>query len=225
MTSAEISAQREARHAMENLPVEDRDWFIQPMSWEESTRTVLAGSPFKNSVVGVFPTAQIAECIVRDHIAAREAQALAEGVAQPVAVVEFARGKTGNENEMPRVISCNWQPDGQYPVFLAIPVPATSTDALAEHLASDNGLDCPLCAGSGHIEDALSSFAGKLVAENARLREALEPFAASPFADPADESFGLPGEHPVVSHPTAPEITVEDFRRARTALSRIGLPA
>ncbi|MEF2553223.1 hypothetical protein VQ042_17980 [Aurantimonas sp. A2-1-M11] len=66
----ETSAQREARHAMENLPVEDRDWFIQLMSWEESSRTVLAGTPFKHSVVGVFPTAEIAERIVRDHNAA-----------------------------------------------------------------------------------------------------------------------------------------------------------
>lgn len=66
----ETAAERDARHAMENLPVEDRNWFIQPMSWEESTRTVLAGSPYKHSVVGAFATAEIAERIVREHNAA-----------------------------------------------------------------------------------------------------------------------------------------------------------
>ncbi|MEF2554089.1 hypothetical protein VQ042_22590 [Aurantimonas sp. A2-1-M11] len=63
----ETEAQRKARHAMENLPVEDRDWFIQRMSWEDSTRTVLAGTPFKHSVVGVFATPELAARIVRDH--------------------------------------------------------------------------------------------------------------------------------------------------------------
>lgn len=39
----------------------------------------------------------------------------------PVAVLRFAKGRPGNENEMPKVISCNWLPDGEYSVFLAKP--------------------------------------------------------------------------------------------------------
>jgi len=42
--------------------------------------------------------------------------------AEPVAQIEFARGVSGRENEMPRVISCNWLPDGTYSVYLRPPV-------------------------------------------------------------------------------------------------------
>lgn len=45
---------------------------------------------------------------------------------------------------------------------LATPAPSTSTEeALRQQLASDDGLDCPLCCGSGHIDDACSSMVGK----------------------------------------------------------------
>ena len=37
---------------------------------------------------------------------------------EPVAVIRFDKTTRGNENEMPKVISCNWQPDGEYRVFL-----------------------------------------------------------------------------------------------------------
>ena len=37
----------------------------------------------------------------------------------PVAVLKFERGTPGRENEMPRVVSCNWMPDGEYEVYLA----------------------------------------------------------------------------------------------------------
>lgn len=40
-------------------------------------------------------------------------------VAWPVAVLKFERGTPGRENEMPRVVSCNWMPDGEYEVYLA----------------------------------------------------------------------------------------------------------
>lgn len=129
----ETGAQTEARHAMENLPVEDRDWFIQPMSWESSTRTVLAGTPFKHSVVAVLPTAEIAERIVQDH----NAVMVTTAEMPPVAVIEFARGRPGNENEMPRVISCNWQPDGQYPVYLAGNSPASDQSSTEDKTMAD----------------------------------------------------------------------------------------
>lgn len=36
---------------------------------------------------------------------------------EPDAVIRFDRGTTGQENEMPRVISCNWLPDGEYRAY------------------------------------------------------------------------------------------------------------
>jgi len=37
----------------------------------------------------------------------------------PVAVLRYERGTPGRENEMPRVVSCNRLPDGDYPVYAA----------------------------------------------------------------------------------------------------------
>lgn len=45
--------------------------------------------------------------------------------AGPVAVLRFQRNKTGCENEMPAVISCNDLPDGDYQVYAA-PQPQTA---------------------------------------------------------------------------------------------------
>ena len=50
---------------------------------------------------------------------AASAQAAPAAVAGPVAVLKFERGTPGRENEMPRVVSCNWMPDGEYEVYLA----------------------------------------------------------------------------------------------------------
>lgn len=47
------------------------------------------------------------------------APAAPQPAAQPVAVLRFERGASGCENEMPRVVSCNRLPDGEYAVFLA----------------------------------------------------------------------------------------------------------
>lgn len=44
--------------------------------------------------------------------------------AEPIAVLRFDRAKPGNENEMPKVVSCDWLPDGEYRVYLAPPSPA-----------------------------------------------------------------------------------------------------
>ena len=58
------------------------------------------------------------------------AQPVPAAVAGPVAVLKFERGTPGRQNEMPRVVSCNWMPDGEYEVYLAAapttqPAPAT----------------------------------------------------------------------------------------------------
>lgn len=39
----------------------------------------------------------------------------------PVAVLRYEQGTPGRENEMPRVVSCNRMPDGEYAVYLAAP--------------------------------------------------------------------------------------------------------
>ena len=62
---------------------------------------------------------------------ATETQPVAGGEQDdPVAVLRFAKGQPGNENEMPKVISCNWLPDGEYPVFLAKPTTPERAKAL-----------------------------------------------------------------------------------------------
>jgi len=69
----------------------------------------------------------------------------------PVAVLQYDKVTCGNENEMPKVISCNWLPDGEYPVFLAAPVPVEPVaggealrEAVRDALASELGdtYDC-----------------------------------------------------------------------------------
>lgn len=54
--------------------------------------------------------------------AAFKAQAKGEApiASEPVAVLRYDRSH-GNENEMPKVVSCNWLPDGEYEVFLKLP--------------------------------------------------------------------------------------------------------
>ena len=56
-----------------------------------------------------------------------------EAQQEPVAVLEFARNQPGNENEMPRVISCNWLPDGQYKGYTR-PAEQAVTEALVERM-------------------------------------------------------------------------------------------
>jgi hypothetical protein len=37
--------------------------------------------------------------------------------AEPVATIRYERGTPGKENDMPKVVSCNWLPDGVYSVY------------------------------------------------------------------------------------------------------------
>lgn len=63
--------------------------------------------------------------MVNDFAKRGEVQPLPDTAGEVVAVLRFAKGVPGNENEMPTVLSCNWRPDGDYPVFLAPQAPAT----------------------------------------------------------------------------------------------------
>lgn len=60
-----------------------------------------------------------ATCALRASHGQAPSQAAPSAVAGPVAVLKFERGTPGRENEMPRVVSCNWMPDGEYEVYLA----------------------------------------------------------------------------------------------------------
>lgn len=51
-----------------------------------------------------------------------------------VAMIRYARGVPGFENEMPHVVSCNDLPDGLYPVYLAPPAQASAWVAVSERL-------------------------------------------------------------------------------------------
>lgn len=62
------------------------------------------------------------------------AQAAPAAVARPVAVLKFERGTPGRENEMPRVVSCNWMPDGEYEVYLAAAAAPTTQPAQGDAL-------------------------------------------------------------------------------------------
>ena len=56
--------------------------------------------------------------------ALRTQQPAPAAVTGPVAVLKFERGTPGRQNEMPRVVSCNRMPDGEYEVYLAAAHPA-----------------------------------------------------------------------------------------------------
>ena len=49
-----------------------------------------------------------------------------KGGQEAVAMIRYARGVPGFENEMPHVVSCNDLPDGLYPVYLAPPAQASA---------------------------------------------------------------------------------------------------
>lgn len=44
--------------------------------------------------------------------------------AEPVATIRYERGTPGKENDMPKVVSCNWLPDGVYSVYATQPTEA-----------------------------------------------------------------------------------------------------
>ena len=65
---------------------------------------------------------------------------------EPVATIRYERGTPGKENDMPKVVSCNWLPDGVYSVY-ATPHTAPLSDAeIRSWWGSENGLeDMDMC--------------------------------------------------------------------------------
>ena len=49
--------------------------------------------------------------------------------AEPVATIRYERGTPGKENDMPKVVSCNWLPDGVYSVYATPHTEAVLSDA------------------------------------------------------------------------------------------------
>lgn len=78
----------------------------------------------------------IAELEVRRDAALAELAAL-KGGQEPVAMIRYARGVPGFENEMPHVVSCNDLPDGLYPVYLAPPAQSSAWVPVSESLPAD----------------------------------------------------------------------------------------
>ena len=78
----------------------------------------------------------------------------AEAGAEPVAVIRFDRTTPGNENEMPKVLSCNWLPDGEYQVFLHPTEAAPVADAQAIYEAEANaaGVNIPWSEASRNTQ-------------------------------------------------------------------------
>lgn len=51
---------------------------------------------------------------------------------EPVATIRYERGTPGKENDMPKVVSCNWLPDGVYSVYTTPPPAPVLSDAEIE---------------------------------------------------------------------------------------------
>jgi len=66
------------------------------------------------------------------------------------AVLKFDNSAPGRENEMPSVLSCNWLPDGEYPVYLQ---PTPPHDSEGPFVVENTG------------GEFVASFASKLLAE------------------------------------------------------------
>lgn len=74
---------------------------------------------------------------LRDAVSDIEQAASTDGQ-EPVAMLRYARGVPGFENEMPHVVSCSDMPDGLYPVYLTPPAQASAWVAVSERLPEHN---------------------------------------------------------------------------------------
>ena len=91
-------------------------------------------------------------------------------VAGSVAVLKFERGTPGRQNEMPRVVSCNWMPDGEYEVYLAA-APTTQTAPAA--VAGPSEAVAYLDIGTGGYLDLGTDLADEALSRLPKGRHAL----------------------------------------------------
>lgn len=88
--------------------------------------------------------------------------------AEPIAVIRFDKSTPGNENEMPKVISCNWQPDGECEVYLRPAIAEAEARGRREALeAATARLEWYRQYGAGMIDQR--GFAASLIAELKRM--------------------------------------------------------
>lgn len=114
------------------------------------------------------------------------AEADRKGRGEPVAVIRYERNTPGRENEMPRVISCNRLPDGDYPVF-TVPQPAdpvkvpSNTDI--DELSREWGLQSAAYPSKSMVRD----FARALLA---RYGQPAQPAASAETVNVPNEDGG-----------------------------------
>jgi hypothetical protein len=107
---------------------------------------------------------------------------------EPVAVIRFDKGTPGNENEMPKVISCNWMPDGEYRVFLtAQPHPS---DDVREALQAALQFACLTLAFIGRDQgtERINRTLDGLCKEAVKLEAMLRPLTAQAKAKEASSA-------------------------------------
>ena len=114
--------------------------------------------------------------------------ALRAPAGEPVAVLRYDRATPGNENEMPRVVSCNWLPNGEYPVFLAPPAP--DRDRM-EPAAIIEAIQLMFENGKATLDSE-----GYLVSVTSPDREAIRKQAFEEAARVADAETFFEGEQP-----------------------------
>ena len=69
---------------------------------------------------------------------------------EPVATIRYERGTPGKENDMPKVVSCNWLPDGVYSVYATPHTEAVQDDCdTVDRLLKGLGLDPERCRTEG----------------------------------------------------------------------------
>jgi len=105
----------------------------QTRALEAERKLSTSAEPSDEELAQIWRQVSGRETLRPDSVAMKFARALLSrygkpsGDAQSVATLRYERSKPGCENEMPRVISCNWLPDGDYIVYAA-PVAAQKAD-------------------------------------------------------------------------------------------------
>jgi len=88
-------------------------WRHRPSCYKEHDHTDWLAGKYDSAAKVIQAFARHSHQAERDTLARMDA----------AAVIRFDRGTPGNENEMPKVISCVWMPDGEYTLYALPPAP------------------------------------------------------------------------------------------------------
>lgn len=124
LASAPDTSEADASHIVPGGPYSDPEKFIAvlgacaPVDGEATDaeldrlyRETITEGPEDNIQLWENPHRFYARAVLSRYAAPQASEAVA------LAVLRYERGMPGKENEMPRVVSCNWLPDGEYPVY------------------------------------------------------------------------------------------------------------